>query len=217
MQQKTYPEETNTAPDLFRPPSKATASTLSKVVPDPMAETTTGSTAGESKQSSAGAAPDVVLRLINLNKSEDNPTMSNVVKTATYTWYSFIPLFLFFQFRRPANIYFLTICVLQVGTNFLPLSPPLAPLSELSSQCCCCGIFHFFGPFLLCLFTPPSFMILTSFFSFPLSLSSLSLTLSLTLLHSLSLFLPSSFKSNKTTRCFQCGVLLKMYQPWHFH
>ena len=34
-------------------------------------------------------------------------------------------------------------------------------------------------------------MILTSFFSFPLSLSSLSLTLSLTLLHSLSLSLPS--------------------------
>ena len=128
MQQKTYPEDTNTAPDLFRPPSAATASTLSKVVPDPMAETTTGSTAGESKQSSAGAAPDVVLRHINLNTSEDNPTMSNVVKTATYTWYSFIPLFLFFQFRRPANIYFLTICVLQVGTTPPPLALTLSSL-----------------------------------------------------------------------------------------
>ena len=105
------------APDLFVRinPSTTSTSTLSKVAPDPdgnkkkMAQTTQNNRVGT----------NIDLRHVYLNASENNPTQSNVVKTSTYSWWNFIPLFLFFQFKRPANVYFLTICILQVSCCFL--------------------------------------------------------------------------------------------------
>ena len=105
------------APDLFVRinPSTTPTSTLSKVAPDPdgnkknMAQTTQNNPVGT----------NIDLRHVYLNASENNPTQSNVVKTSTYSWWNFIPLFLFFQFKRPANVYFLTICILQVSFCFL--------------------------------------------------------------------------------------------------
>lgn len=56
----------------------------------------------------------------------------NVVTTSRYTWYNFVPVFLFNQFTRFANAYFLCVAILQtipeisitngVPTTFLPLS-----------------------------------------------------------------------------------------------
>tara|TARA_B100000795_G_scaffold142255_1_gene106524 strand:+ start:1353 stop:1673 length:321 start_codon:yes stop_codon:yes gene_type:complete len=68
----------------------------------------------ETKKDAVAPSSNVELRHIHLNKNENNPTQTNVVKTSTYSPLNFIPLFLFFQFRRPANVYFLTICILQV-------------------------------------------------------------------------------------------------------
>ena len=59
----------------------------------------------------AGAAP---LRQVTVSGDlANNSTTSNLVKTSTYTWYDFLPKFLVFQFMRPANVYFLVICLLQ--------------------------------------------------------------------------------------------------------
>lgn len=58
--------------------------------------------------------------------------IDNTVRTARYTWYNFIPLFLLQQFRRGANFYFLVICILQIIpsisiTNSVPTTAiPLA-------------------------------------------------------------------------------------------
>ena len=41
---------------------------------------------------------------------------NNKVCTTKYTWWTFIPLNLFQQFSKFANLYFLTLCVLQVSS-----------------------------------------------------------------------------------------------------
>ncbi|OQS05907.1 P-type ATPase (P-ATPase) Superfamily [Thraustotheca clavata] len=61
-----------------------------------------------------------------------NLESSNAIKTSYYTWWSFIPVFLYRTFRKMANFYFLMIGVLQmvpsisptkgVPLQFLPLS-----------------------------------------------------------------------------------------------
>ena len=91
----------------FIVPSQGSSNTISKVAPDPAGNM-------ETKKDAVAPSSNVELRHIHLNKNENNPTQTNVVKTSTYSPLNFIPLFLFFQFRRPANVYFLTICILQV-------------------------------------------------------------------------------------------------------
>lgn len=104
------------APDLFVRinPSTTSTSTLSKVAPDPDGNKKKMATTQNNR-----VGTNIDLRHVYLNASENNPTQSNVVKTSTYSWWNFIPLFLFFQFKRPANVYFLTICILQVSCCFL--------------------------------------------------------------------------------------------------
>lgn len=46
----------------------------------------------------------------------------NTIVTSKYTAWNFLPKCLFEQFRRIANVYFLVISVLQVGTNLSPTS-----------------------------------------------------------------------------------------------
>jgi len=53
-------------------------------------------------------------RKIYLNRPNSSRFGGNKVSTAKYTFFSFIPLFLFEQFRRYSNIFFLTIALLQV-------------------------------------------------------------------------------------------------------
>jgi hypothetical protein len=43
-----------------------------------------------------------------------NKYTNNVVVTSKYTWYSFLPLNMFEQFRKVANFYFLVIAILQL-------------------------------------------------------------------------------------------------------
>ena len=144
------------APDLFvriNPSSTTPTSTLSKVAPDPdgnkknMAQTTQNNPVGT----------NIDLRHVYLNASENNPTQSNVVKTSTYSWWNFIPLFLFFQFKRPANVYFLTICILQVSCCFL-FFVCLLPLTQEPRATIIALVCH------LC--STPQFLVVFQFFMF---------------------------------------------------
>lgn len=42
---------------------------------------------------------------------------NNVISTAKYTMYTFLPKFLFEQFRRYSNIFFLFVAIMQVSNN----------------------------------------------------------------------------------------------------
>lgn len=56
-------------------------------------------------------------RIIYLNDSIKNCTqkfLHNGVTTAKYQWYSFLPKFLYEQFSKYANVFFLFIAVIQV-------------------------------------------------------------------------------------------------------
>jgi len=52
-------------------------------------------------------------RTINLGCSEENIFVSNAISTAKYSLWTFVPKFLFEQFRRYANVFFLMIGLLQ--------------------------------------------------------------------------------------------------------
>lgn len=54
--------------------------------------------------------------------------MSNYVRTTKYTALTFLPLSLFNQFKRYANIYFLIVAILQS----IPAISPLNPLSAIA-------------------------------------------------------------------------------------
>jgi hypothetical protein len=153
MQNTAPVNSTNLSPTLFREKHTSTrttttstfTTTLSKVAPDPAGS---NSNKMATKENGAGAAGDagVTLRHVYLNDSQNNPTHTNVVKTSTYSWWNFIPLFLFFQFRRPANDYFLAICILQVS-NSIGNTRRQSMCSEnvncfYCQQICCFFIFH---------------------------------------------------------------------------
>jgi len=55
---------------------------------------------------------------------------SNFIKTSKYTWLTFLPLNLFEQFRRVANMYFLFVVIIQTipGVSPFPIYTSLAPL-----------------------------------------------------------------------------------------
>lgn len=52
----------------------------------------------------------------------------NQIKTSKYTFYNFLPLTLFLQFRRYANIYFLILTTIQCIPKISPLNPVTAVL-----------------------------------------------------------------------------------------
>ena len=56
-------------------------------------------------------------RIVYLNQSQPTKYCSNAISTAKYRYrlLFFLPMFLFEQFRRYANIFFLVIALLQVG------------------------------------------------------------------------------------------------------
>ena len=66
----------------------------------------------------------------------------NSITTSKYTWLTAIPLSLFGQFRRVANVYFLIISLLMcIGTYFPNLfTSPLTPWSTLLTLCFVLGV-----------------------------------------------------------------------------
>lgn len=60
-------------------------------------------------------AGDGKSRVILINKAQGENFLSNEISTAKYSILSFIPSFLFEQFRRYSNIFFLCIALLQVN------------------------------------------------------------------------------------------------------
>lgn len=69
-------------------------------------------------QSSATLEHDALVlpekfRTLKIGDPSENIFSSNVISTAKYSYISFIPKFLFEQFRRYANIFFLCIGLLQ--------------------------------------------------------------------------------------------------------
>ncbi|XP_048480918.1 probable phospholipid-transporting ATPase IA isoform X3 [Plutella xylostella] len=60
-----------------------------------------------------GAAADVASRVIFVNRPQPQKFLGNRISTAKYSVISFIPLFLFEQFRRYSNCFFLMIALLQ--------------------------------------------------------------------------------------------------------
>jgi len=68
---------------------------------------------GEGGASGAHSHKTAEFRTINLNKEQVQKFASNHVTTAKYNILSFLPKFLFEQFRRYANVFFLIIGLLQ--------------------------------------------------------------------------------------------------------
>jgi Phospholipid-translocating ATPase N-terminal len=59
-------------------------------------------------------------RIIKLNEEQDYLFEDNFVKTSVYEWYTFLPLFLAYEFNplhKIANVYFLFIAAAQVSNN----------------------------------------------------------------------------------------------------
>ena len=73
--------------------------------------------ADEDSRSVATGAPEAPeSRTVYVNKEQPpNKCMSNSITTAKYSVFSFLPKFLFEQFRRYSNIFFLFIALLQVS------------------------------------------------------------------------------------------------------
>ena len=64
-----------------------------------------------------GAETSQQNRIVYINDSIKNSTkkfLHNGVTTAKYQWYSFLPIFLFEQFSKYANVFFLFIAIIQV-------------------------------------------------------------------------------------------------------
>jgi phospholipid-transporting ATPase len=79
----------------------------------------------DSTEAEIAALPN---RKVSFNREQIYDFCNNFVKTSKYEWYNFLPKFLFEEFNpavKPANVYFLIICILQVvpaitNTNGLP-------------------------------------------------------------------------------------------------
>ena len=66
-------------------------------------------------------------RIVVANDNEKNSEFGdNLVITSKYNFLTFLPLFLFNQFKRVANVYFLLISILQ-------LIPGLSPTGEFTT------------------------------------------------------------------------------------
>ena len=62
---------------------------------------------------------DGKVRLIKLNTQQVEKFLGNRISTAKYSLVSFVPSFLFEQFRRYSNIFFLFIALLQVSSFWM--------------------------------------------------------------------------------------------------
>ncbi|XP_059088985.1 probable phospholipid-transporting ATPase IA isoform X3 [Tigriopus californicus] len=60
------------------------------------------------------------IRSIRINGTQDQHYLSNKISTAKYSFLSFVPKFLYEQFRRLANVFFLSIGLLQQIPNVSP-------------------------------------------------------------------------------------------------
>lgn len=58
-------------------------------------------------------------RTIHVNSVQNYKHCSNCISTAKYSILSFLPIFLFEQFRRYSNCFFLLIALLQVSQNLI--------------------------------------------------------------------------------------------------
>jgi magnesium-transporting ATPase (P-type) len=65
----------------------------------------------------------------NAQQSAQLKYASNVIVTSTYTLLSFLPLNMFEQFRKVANLYFLVVVILQ----FVPAISPVAPIGSIAA------------------------------------------------------------------------------------
>ena len=69
-------------------------------------------------------------RRIYINQSKKNIKKykyeDNFIKTSRYTFFNFIPMSLFYQFKRHANIYFLFCAIIQCFPAISPLNPMTA-------------------------------------------------------------------------------------------
>jgi len=72
------------------------------------------SSTGTRSRRASHAAGREKTRLINVNSPQPEKYGGNRISTAKYSFLSFLPSFLFEQFRRYSNIFFLTIVLLQV-------------------------------------------------------------------------------------------------------
>ncbi|KPJ01062.1 putative phospholipid-transporting ATPase IA [Papilio xuthus] len=70
-------------------------------------------TASGVSEGPGGAAGDQANRIIFVNRPQPQKFVSNTISTAKYSVPSFVPLFLFEQFRRYSNCFFLLIALLQ--------------------------------------------------------------------------------------------------------
>ncbi|KAF0699074.1 Aste57867_10347 [Aphanomyces stellatus] len=73
----------------------------------------------------ANAQPDTMEKLLKETKTT-GPT-SNAIRTSHYTWWNFVPVFLYYTFRKMANFYFLMI-------GFLQMIPPISPTNGVPLQ-----------------------------------------------------------------------------------
>lgn len=77
----------------------------------------------------------VLERFINLSGSSNSPAILNAVVNTKYNPITFIPLFLYYQFSQPLNLFFLVIALsqfyppLQVGFLFTYIAPLALVLS----------------------------------------------------------------------------------------
>eukprot|EP00741_Cyanophora_paradoxa_P005052 tig00000851_g4894.t1 len=87
-------------------------------------------------EAKAGKPGQAEFRTAYLNDFEQNKLFKyvpNVVKTAKYSLWNFVPKNLFEQFRRIANFYFLIISILQLATD-------LSPTNKYSTALPLCGV-----------------------------------------------------------------------------
>jgi phospholipid-transporting ATPase len=59
-------------------------------------------------------------RHVKINSQQNIKYVSNAIATGKYNIFTFVPLFLFSQFKRAANVFFLVISILQQVPNVSP-------------------------------------------------------------------------------------------------
>jgi len=75
------------------------------------------------------------------SSSKNKPFIDNRIKTAKYSALSFIPLQLWFQFKKIANLYFILISALQLVPNW---SPTVITSSKIHIKIL--GKIHYYSP-----------------------------------------------------------------------
>lgn len=66
---------------------------------------------------------------ISVNNYNEKTALRNKISTTKYTWWNFIPLFLWEQFKQFQNIYYL---LNAVAGYFVPLIEPIANVIPLA-------------------------------------------------------------------------------------